>query len=251
MRAGRTTFAHMEWRDEGILVAVRRHGETSAIIEVFTAGHGRHAGVVRGASSRRIAPALQVGTQLSVSWRARLDEHIGAFTVEPAKSRAAQVMDDRLALAGLSSAAALVSALLPEREAHGDFYGKTLTLFDMFGMTEAWPLAYLRWEMALLDEVGVGLDLSECAVSGARDALAFVSPRTGRAVTAAAAGVWADKLLPLPPAMLGVPDLAPEGLREGLRTTGHFLEMALAPLQGRRTLPEARRRFAEAYARRA
>ena len=142
----------MEWRAEGILVAVRRHGETSAICEVFTEEQGRFAGVVRGATSRKIAPTLQVGTQVDARWRARLEDHIGTFALEPVRSRAGQVMGDRLALSALSSAAALLSAALPERDPHRAFYQQTVVLFDLLGASEAWPLAYLRWELALLEE---------------------------------------------------------------------------------------------------
>ncbi len=193
----------MDWRDEGALLSVRRHGETSAIIEVFTSAHGRHAGVVRGGTSRKIAPILQPGAQLDVTWRARLDEHLGAFTVEPIRSRAAAVMGERLTLAGLNAICALLAFTLPEREAHPQLYQRSIALLDMVGHNPAWPMAYLRWELSLLEEMGFGLDLSACAVTGAPDDLAYVSPRTGRAVGAEAAGEWADRLLPLPPALLG------------------------------------------------
>ena len=166
----------MDWTDQGAILAVRRHGETSAIVEIFTQLHGRHAGVVRGATSRRIAPFLQPGSQVAVSWRARLEDHLGAFTLEPLKSRSAAVMSGRLELAGLNAITGLLSFVLPEREAHGAFYSQSMTLLDMLGESEAWPLAYLRWELALLEEMGFGLDLSACAVTGTGDDLVYVSP---------------------------------------------------------------------------
>lgn len=135
----------MDWRGEGILLNVRRHGENSAIIEVFTEDKGRHAGVVRGGTSRKIAPVLQPGAQLDVAWRARLEDHLGAFTVEPVRSRAALVMDSRLALAGLNTVTALLSFCLPEREAHAGLYRRTEQLLDLLGQNEVWPLAYLQW----------------------------------------------------------------------------------------------------------
>ncbi|MDH5798413.1 MAG: DNA repair protein RecO, partial [Paracoccaceae bacterium] len=156
----------MDWRDQGALLAVRRHGESSAIIEVFTQDHGRHAGVVRGGAGRKMAPILQPGAQLDVTWRARLDEHIGSFTVEPLKSRAAALMSNRQALAGLNAVTALLSFCLPEREAHPSLYHRTISLLDMLGGSDVWPLAYLRWELSLLDELGFGLDLERCAVTG-------------------------------------------------------------------------------------
>jgi DNA repair protein RecO (recombination protein O) len=239
----------MEWRDQGALLSVRRHGESAAIIEVFTSEHGRHAGVVRGGTSRKIAPVLQPGAQLDVTWRARLDEHLGAFAVEPVRSRAAAVMSDRLALAGLNSACSLLAFCLPERESHPVLYRRTVTLLDMLGQSEAWPLAYLRWELSLLEDMGFGLDLDRCAVTGSTADLIYVSPKTGRAVSAAGAGEWADKLLPLPLSLLGQGPVDLGGIREGLFTTGYFLTKWLAPQLGEKPLPAARQRFIDAMAR--
>lgn len=238
----------MDWRDEGALLAVRRHGETSAIIEVFTAGHGRHAGVVRGGASRRLAPILQPGAQLDVAWRARLEDHIGTFTVEPIRSRAG-LMADRLALGALNAACALLHAALPEREAHPGLYSATIRLFDRIGEGPDWLSSYVRWELGLLEDLGYGLDLSSCARTGSRDDLAYVSPRTGRAVARGAAGAWADRLLPLPPCLLGQGPADPAGIALALHTTGHFLEHRLFPDLGHRPMPEARRRFAAMLAR--
>ncbi len=237
----------MEWRDEGALLSVRRHGESAAIIEVLTAGHGRHAGVVRGGASRRMAPLLQPGAQLDVTWRARLDEHIGTFAVEPLRARAAGVLHDRRALAGLSAVCALLAFALPERAPQPVLYARSIALLDALGAPD-WPLAYLRWEMLLLEQTGFGLDLGTCAVTGSAQDLAFVSPRTGRAVSRVAAGAWAERLLPLPACLAGgAGDAA--GIADGLRLTGHFLEHWLAAAQGDRPLPEARRRLVEALTR--
>lgn len=232
----------MEWRDQGILLSVRKHGESAAIIEVFTETHGRHAGVVRGGASRKIAPILQPGAQLDVTWRARLEDHLGAYTVEPVQSRA-DLMGDRLVLAGLNAVTALLQFSLPEREAHPPLYQRTLILLDMLRHSDLWPLAYLRWEQALLDEMGYGLDLSECAVTGAIDDLVYVSPKSGRAVSAEGAGEWADRLLPLPPELLGGGDGSRENVLEGLAVTGHFLLRWLAPALGDKPVPEARARL--------
>ena len=238
----------MDWRDQGMLLSVRTHGETSAIIEVFTAQHGRHAGVVRGGVSRKIAPILQPGAQLDVSWRARLEDHIGAFTVEPLQSRTA-VLADRLALLGLNAVCALLQFVLPEREPHPALYVGCLALMDALAAGDDWVPRYLRWEMALLEELGFGLDLGRCAVTGSREDLAFVSPKTGRAVSREGAGEWAARLLPLPGVLMGQGGGSPTELSDGLRTTGHFLEHRVAPALGDRALPEARRRLVEALAR--
>lgn len=234
----------MEWRDQGILLASRPHGEAAAIIEVFTPLKGRHAGVVRGGASRKMTPVLQPGAQVDVTWKARLEDHIGAFTVEPVRSRAAASMGDRVALAGLNAVTSLLLFCLPEREAHGRLYGQTEALLDLLGQGQVWPLAYLKWEMALLDEMGFGLDLSECAVLGRQaNDLSFISPRTGRAVSRAGAGEWADKLLPLPAPLLGEGVCSDAEIVEGLGVTGHFLMNHLAPEMGHKPLPEARARL--------
>jgi DNA repair protein RecO (recombination protein O) len=237
------------WREDGTLLSVRRHGESSAIVEVFTEGHGRYLGVVRGGASRKLAPLLQPGAQLDAAWSARLDDHIGSFTVEPVKSRAAAILDDRLSLAGLNAMTALLSFTLPEREPHELLYRRSLALFDLLGHDQSWPVVYLRWELALLEEMGFGLDLRSCAVTGARDDLAYVSPKSGRAVSAEGAGAWADRLLPLPPILLGQGNGPVAEILEGLRTTGHFLTHWLAPALGDRPLPAARQRLIDALAR--
>lgn len=240
----------MDWRDHGILLTSRRHGETAAIIEVFTEGHGRHAGVVRGGTSRKIAPILQPGAQLDVLWRARLEEHIGTFQVEPLRSRAAAAFSGRLALAGLNAVVALLSFCLPEREPHPAIYKQTEQLMDLLGQDDIWPLAYLRWEMALLEELGFGLDLSRCAVTGTTEGLIYVSPKSGRAVSTEGAGEWADRLLPLPPCLLGEGQGADDEIAQALGTTGYFLENRVAPALGHNPLPDARARFVDQFTRR-
>jgi len=237
----------MDWRADGILLAVRRHGESSAILELFTAEHGRHLGVVRGGASRKMAPLLQPGAQLDATWRARLEAHLGSYTVELRKGRAAEAMGDRVALAGLTAVCALLSFALPEREPHPPLYARSLALLDGLG-AERWAEAYLAWELALLDELGFGLDLTRCAVSGDTDDLIFVSPRTGRAVARHAAGIWADKLLPLPPVLIGGAS-GPEDVAQGLRVTGHFLTQHLAPSLGDRPIPPARQRLVDLLSR--
>ncbi|EBA04387.1 DNA repair protein RecO [Rhodobacterales bacterium HTCC2150] len=232
----------MEWRDQGAIISVRHHGETSAIVEVFTKNQGRHAGVVRGATSRKIAPFLQPGGQVDVSWRARLNEHLGTFTIEPIQSRA-HVMSNPLALAGLNAVCALLQFTLPERESHPRLYETSIALLDSISETSDWPLDYLHWEMLLLDDLGFGLDLSECAVTGTQGDLAYVSPKSGRAVSKSGAGEWADRLLPLTPCLISDASVGVTELIEGLRTTGHFLENHLAPELGNRPLPEARARM--------
>ncbi|WP_422000121.1 DNA repair protein RecO [Roseovarius mucosus] len=238
----------MDWRDQGILLNSRRHGESSVIIEVFTPERGRHAGVVRGGASRKMAPVLQPGAQLDLEWRARLEDHIGTFRVEPLKSRA-WTMGDRMALAGLNAVCALLLFVLPEREAHAELYRKTLILLDILDQPEIWTLAYLNWEMALLEEMGFGLDLRRCAVLGEKaNDLSYISPKTGRAVSRAGAGEWANRLLPLPPCLMGHGPAPDAEILQGFEVTGHFLKNHLAPQLGNRPLPEARARYVARFA---
>lgn len=243
----------MEWRDEGVLLSMRPHGEGSAIIEVFTGAHGRHLGVVRGGASRKMAAILQPGTQLHLDWRARLEGHMGAFRVEPLRSRAV-LLEDARALAGLGAVCALVHATLPERDPHPVLYSRSLALLDDMAAGRAWVGAYLRWELTLLEEIGFGLDLQRCAVSGAREDLAFVSPRTGRAVSRQAAGDWAPRLLPLPQVLLGQGPATLAEIGQSLDLTGHFLAKALLERTGTGSgagsgLPEARARLLARLAR--
>ncbi|MEJ6404370.1 DNA repair protein RecO [Yoonia sp. 2307UL14-13] len=239
----------IEWTDEGALLAARPLGESSVIIEVFSASHGRHAGVVRGGTSRKIAPHLQPGAQLSVTWKARLDDHLGSFTVEPLRSRAAAAMGDRLSLAGLNAVCALLAHVLPEREAHPALYDRTIGLLDLLGQTDIWPLAYLRWEQALLEEMGFGLDLSACAVRGVNEELIYVSPKSGRAVSRDGAGEWSDRMLPLPPVLAGQGEADNAQIAVALGTTGYFIAQRLIPSLGDRPMPPARQRLLDAIAR--
>jgi DNA repair protein RecO (recombination protein O) len=232
------------WRDSGMVLTVRPHGEHAAIVELFTAEHGRHAGVVRGAAGRRLAPVLQPGAQVDATWRARLGDHIGAFTVEPLQSRS-HLMTDRRALAGLNTICAILHHALPERAAHPQLYAATLTLLDAMGELPEWPMVYLRWEIGLLQALGFGLDLGACAVTGAVSGVAYVSPRTGRAVSRAAAGAWADRLFPLPACMGGERSLGDRELQAGLAITGHFLARDLADNQ---RFSEARQRLIGMFA---
>lgn len=252
----------MDWRDEGLVLAVRPHGESAAIVEVLTAGHGRHAGVLRGATSRRNQPFLQPGNLLDLTWRARLDDHIGSFTAEPLRTRGA-LLADRLGLAGLNAVTAILQFALPERDPHPALFHRTLALLDRIeacgdpgadpgaNWPRDWTTDYLDWEVGLLDELGYGLDLGSCAVTGGSDDLAYVSPKSGRAVSRAGAGDWADRLLPLPPCLLGFPPGDRAELLAALGTTGYFLDHRLAADAGPKPLPAARARLIALLAREA
>jgi len=238
----------MDWQDEAFLLTARPHGESAVIIDVMTQSHGRHAGVVRGGLSRRLAPILQPGNQLAVSWRARLEDHMGAFTVEPVRSRSG-ALGDRLALAGLSSVCALLHVALAERDPHPALYTASTDLLDRIERAPDWQAAYAFWEVLLLEETGYGLDLTECAITGGTTDLAYVSPQSGRAVGRAAAAPWADRLLPLSPVLKGARPRGPEDVLDALAVTGHFLERHLLQDLHQGPVPEARRRLVDLLAR--
>ena len=196
----------MEWRDEGIILGTRKHGETSAILEVMTRAHGRHLGLVRGGRSRKQQPVLQPGNRVDLLWRARLDEHLGTFQAEAIEMNAARLMDSAVAVYGLQTMAAHLR-LLPERDAHGGLYETLAVMIAHLDDADAAGELVARFELLILDELGFGLDLSQCAATGARQDLAYVSPKSGRAVSragrravarqdAGAAGLPAARLRP-------------------------------------------------------
>ena len=233
----------MNWSGEGVIISVRKYGENSVIIDAFTPDHGRHAGVVRGGASRKMAATLQPGSQVQLEWRARLEEHLGSYRVEQLESRS-DVFGDRLRLAALSSICAMVSFAFPERMPLQSLYDSTTSLMDTLNLGGDWKPLYALWELQVLKEMGFGLDLSTCAVTGGMQDLTFVSPRSGRAVSRGAAGEWAERLLPLPSFLRNGFDVASEAdVLDGLQTTGYFLSTWLADSLGERELPDARMRL--------
>lgn len=243
----------MEWQDQGLVLAARRHGETAAIASLLTRAHGRHLGLVRGGQSRRRRGVLQAGNLVTAGWRARLAEHLGTFTVEPVHDFASRLFDDPLRLKGMAAALALLDAALAEREPHPGMFDETLGLMERLQEETAgpagdpWLADYVRWELALLRCLGFGLELEACAATGSAENLAYVSPRTGRAVSAEAGAPYRGKLLVLPAFLAGgraaVPE--PEEIAAGLRLTGHFLDGHHFAAEGR-AMPAARIRFVEA-----
>ncbi len=202
----------MEWRDEGIILGTRRHGETSAILEVMTRDHGRHLGMVRGGRSRRMQPVLQAGNRVDLVWRARLDEHLGTYQVEPVELHAASLFDSACAVYGLQLLAAHLR-LLPERDPHRRLYETLELILGHLAEPQAAGELLVRFELMLLDDLGFGLDLEECAATGRRDDLAYVSPRSGRAVSREAGEPWRERMLPLPGFLRADPGREGERLR--------------------------------------
>jgi len=242
----------MEWSDEAIVLALRPHGETSGILEALTRNHGRHLGLVRGGSSSRGRAQLQPGNLVKLTWRSRLEENLGIFVAELARARASDMFEDRAALAGLNAFTAVAAAVLPEREAHVAAFESADVLLD--AMTrhdfDDWAPLFVRCELGLLDELGFGLDLTRCAATGSADDLIYVSPRTGRAVSRAGGEAYRDRLLALPPFLLGrqAGDPNPRDALAGLELTAHFIaQWVLSPHH--KTIPEARNRLTELAAR--
>ena len=242
----------MEWSDDAIVLSLRAHGESSGILEALTRAHGRHLGLVRGGSSSKGRAVLQPGNRVKLTWRARLSEHLGNFTVELAKSRASDMFEERAALAGLNALAAIAGAVLPEREPHEAAYEGADTLLEMIAAHEFpdWAPLFVHWEIGLLNELGFGLDLARCAATGTADDLIYVSPRSGRAVSREAGEPYRGRLLDLPAFLLGrqAGDASAGDLLAGLQLTAHFLEQwVLTPHN--RIMPEARVRLTDLAAR--
>jgi len=238
----------MQWQDEGLVLAARRHGESSAVVSLFTQAHGRYAGLVRGGAGRRARPVYEPGNRLRVIWRARLADQLGAFSAELQTAIAARLLDDPDRLAALGAACALLEASLPERDPHPLLYSQLSELMDVLMEQKSWPERYVRFELALLAELGFGLDLQACAVTGQSTDLAYVSPRSGRAVSRQGAGKYADRLLPLPGFLLGREPADPAQIQAGLRLTGAFLRRHLFDAS-ERAMPNARERLVRQLAR--
>ena len=235
----------MEFEDDGFVLAARPYGEAGAIVEVLTAAHGRWAAHVAGGASRRLKPILQPGSRVRMSYRARVSDQLGAARLEGEGEGASALFDDPLALSALAAAAAVVAGALPEREPHGGAFFAFEALVGALVHPDIWPAVLVRFEMGLLQELGFGLDLSRCAVTGSLDDLVWVSPQTGRAVSAAAGEPYRARLLVLPPFLLSAQgSLSPGDIAAGLALTGRFLQdFVFAALN--RPLPPARARLIE------
>ncbi len=270
----------MDWSDDGIVLSARKYGESAAIVTLLTLANGRHAGLVRGGAGRRARGIYQPGNRVRATWRARLAEHLGSYSCELTHSWAADILDDSLRLMALSAACAMAEVTLADREPHPAlFQGLTALLSNLAlrpetangaepghgaggdsggdsGLAAPWPARYARWELMLLRELGFGLDLASCAVTGDSDDLVYVSPRSGRAVSSGAGAPYKERLLPLPafltPAFQTGAETADDmaaptrgDINNGLALTGYFLERNVFAAHDR-AMPAARVRLVEA-----
>lgn len=238
--------SHMiEWQDRGIVLAVKPHGETAAVVHLLCEQQGRHAGLVAGGQGRRMSPVLQAGNLVQAGWRARLADHLGQFSLELERGHAARLMDNPKSLIALQSATTLCNSALPERQAHTAIFHGSLALIEALG-GDYWGEVYIKWELLLLSQLGFGLDLEQCAAGGDNDQLAYVSPRSGRAVSLSAGEPYRSKLLPLPGFLAGHGKGGPEEIRKGLELTGFFLEKnVFAPRE--LSLPTIRTRLVQHF----
>jgi DNA repair protein RecO (recombination protein O) len=238
----------VEWSDEAIVLSTRAFGNTGCILETLTRAHGRHLGLVHGGASRKMRGLLQIGNSVHLAWRARLNEHLGSFHAESLRSRAGAILEQRASLAGLGAFAAMVSAVLPEREPHPGVFQAGEVLLDAMASQEFqdWAPLYVRWELGLLDELGFGLDLTHCAATGSVNDLIYVSPRSGRAVSRQGGAEYADRLLKLPQFLLGGQNavLGAQDIGAGLRLMEYFLLDRVLQPHGKQ-LPPARTRLHE------
>lgn len=234
----------MDWIDTGIIISARRHGESSAIVSLFTENNGRHAGLIR--INKKNTAMLQIGTLVRAGWRARLSENLGFWTFEPLKITYSALLNRPQALLALTAGCALLDFVLPEREAHPTLHHKFAGLLKSLEQP-LWQQDYVRFELCMLRELGFGLDLSRCAATGTAENLAYVSPRTGRAVSLEGGEDYKHQLLPLPSFLVqhGA-DASSEGFKKGLYLTGYFLERHVLSPHNRK-MPLARTRLFESY----
>ncbi len=235
----------MNWNDRGIVLSARPHGESSLIVHLLTREHGRHAGLVRGGQSLRARGLYQPGNLVTAAWSGRLAEHLGTYSCELLAAHAAPILDEPDRLLALSAAAAILEQALPEREPHPASFEGFLALLPCLAEAH-WAAVYVKWELALLAELGFGLALDACAVGGDKDPLAYVSPKSGRAVCREHGEPYREKLLVLPDFLAGRGGGDAQAVSQGLTLTGYFLERHIYHPQNR-PLPAARRRLAERF----
>ncbi|MBE7636890.1 DNA repair protein RecO [Sneathiella sp. P13V-1] len=236
----------MHWLDSGIVLSARKYGENSVILQAFTKEHGRCAGLVRGGTSKKLRGILQPGNIVGLKWQSRIADQLGTYTIEAGQSSGALLFDRPLSLAACSSIVALLEKTLPEKEIHSPLFEASSILLGLLDDDiELWGPLLVKWELGLLSEMGYGLDLSECAATGVKENLAYVSPKSGRAVSREAGTPYGDRLLPLPDFLCSTNHSENEinlmDVEQGLRLSGYFIKKNLIPHYGGESLPARER----------
>ncbi|MGV3634300.1 MAG: DNA repair protein RecO [Pseudorhodoplanes sp.] len=238
----------MQWSDDGFVLGIRRHGEANAILELMTRDHGRHLGLVRGGAGSRMRPVLQPANAVRAHWRARLDDHLGSFTIEPIALRAGSLFADSHAVFAVTHLAAL-ARLLPERDPHEIVYDSLEAIVAHVSDPVLCAALIVRFELLMLSELGFGLDLESCASTGSDADLIYVSPKSGRAVSREAGAPWHDRMLALPAFVTGDVDrVGARDIADGFALTAFFLARHVLEPRGI-TLPDARAHFITAVCR--
>lgn len=235
-----------EWRDTGIIVSVKPHGEHGGIVSLLTAEHGRHAGFTHGVQSRSKRGDFELGTVVDTEWASRVSDSLGTYKLQAEKSYAVHVMDDPKKLLALQSLCALTHLTLPEREPYPGVFEASLAFLESLP-TEIWAPAYIYWEIGLLRTLGFGLDLTQCAASGTTEDLIYVSPKSARAVCRAEGQIYKERLLPLPGFLTGSGEFDDQSIADGLQLTGYFLQHRVFGMTSNMSLPEIRHRLYQAF----
>lgn len=234
------------WQDQGIIIHIHPHGEHGGIVSVLTEQHGRHAGFVHGMQSAKNKSHYELGTLVDIEWSSRLSENLGQFKLESKQGFAAYVLDDRQKLKALQSLCAITHLTLPEREPAEGVFQATLAFLESL-QTDIWAPAYVYWEVGLLNALGFGIDLTQCAASGVTEDLIYVSPKSARAVSRAGGAPYKERLLPLPGFLVRQGEFNDESIADGLKMTGYFLQHRVLGMTPNLTLPDVRHRLYQSF----
>ncbi len=234
------------WVDQGVILSIRPHGENGGIISLLTQNHGRYSGYVYGAKSSKMRGILEIGNVVRAEWQSKDFEGLGKYDIELDSNNIVNIMDNPKKLLTLQSLCTLVDKTLPEREEHVNIYNSVIAMLDSFN-NDMWEAVYVYWEIGLLKELGFGLDLDKCAVTGTTEKLSHISPKTGRAVCEIEAEPYKDKLLELPKFLNpNIENLEEIDIFAGLRLTGYFLQSRIFDNYNK-LLPDVRLRLLNKY----
>ena len=224
-----------EWNDVGIVLSAKKYGEKGLIVNILTETHGRYVGWLNNYKTKNILSSVQPGNLVKVVWKSRIIEQMGNFKIELISSISGKIFDEKLKLQALTSLCSLLEKFLPERQIYSEVFNATKAFLDFIVINdevdnEQWIKWYVKWEIGLLSSIGFSLDLKQCAVTGQKNNLHYVSPKTGKAVSGDGAGKFAPKLLKLPK-FLGGAEVIGSSVHEeiimGLNLTTYFFKNKL------------------------